>query len=210
MRAMGRPAYSDEEAQRTRSRLTQAAVDLYLERGLDGVSLRQVAGRAEVSHTLVYRYFDDKEALLADVRLSCLHEFQSALERADRPSAQPVPRLRAVMLAVLDFGCNAPAKYRLVFAHNQPDLASYPQLLAKRCEVFATCVGLVQSAIDNGPVKLDALAFTHGLWSLMHGMLSLHTAGQLVHGMSLAHMIGPVIDGALQPLHPAADRQSSL
>jgi len=199
---MGRRAYSDEEVQKARQALTQAAMALYLELGLDGVSLRQVAERAGLSHTLVYRYFDDKEALLAELRLLCLDDFELALRHADRPKADPVARVRAVLMGVLAFGCDQPAKYRLVFAHSQPDLSAFPRLLAKRCEIFDSCVDLVQTAIDHGNLDVDALAVTHGLWSLLHGMLSLQTAGQLVHGMTLRQMTGPVLDAALLALNP--------
>lgn len=53
--------------QETRERIMEAAGRLYLERGLDGVSLDEVARAAERTKGAVYGHFADKESLLIEV-----------------------------------------------------------------------------------------------------------------------------------------------
>jgi AcrR family transcriptional regulator len=48
----------------TRTAILQAAQDLFLERGFDAVSVREIADRADVSPTTVFAHFPQKEALL--------------------------------------------------------------------------------------------------------------------------------------------------
>jgi AcrR family transcriptional regulator len=201
---MARPAYSEQEIQQTRLMLVEGAMSLYLERGLDSITLRQVAERIGMSHTLVYRYFDSKEALLAELRVACLQDYQRvlALALAAEEAATPLARLRSALTSMLVFGCDEPAKYRLVFAHEQPSLDDYPRLKALRDEVFAACLALVQAAASEARADIDPLLYTHGFWSLLHGMLSLHTAGQLQHGLDLDHMAGPLLETLLAPLSP--------
>ncbi|MCY1343737.1 hypothetical protein D9M69_297580 [compost metagenome] len=175
----------------------QGALALYLEEGMDSVTLRQIAKRVGLSHTVGYRYFANKEALVAEMRRSCILEFKAAIP-ADAGDSDPLQRIRGALLGLLEFGCEQPAKYRLIFSDSQPDLADYPSLLAQRWEVFASCVELVQDAIDQQLLYGDALLFAHGLWSLLHGMLSLHAANQLVHGLSLRQMAEPLIDTFLR------------
>jgi AcrR family transcriptional regulator len=43
--------------------LIQAAAELFSEKGVEAVSLRQIAARADVNHGLIHRHFGSKEAL---------------------------------------------------------------------------------------------------------------------------------------------------
>lgn len=195
---MARPVYSADEAEHIKQTLIQGALNLYLEEGMDSVTLRQIAKRVGLSHTAGYRYFENKEALVAEMRRVCILEFKAAIPLDNSVDSDPLQRIHTALMGLLDFGCCHPAKYRLVFSDSQPDLTDYPSLLTQRWEVFASCVELVQAAIDQKRLHVDALMFSHGLWSLLHGMLSLHTANQLVHGLSLREMAGPLIDTFLR------------
>src|SRR5688500_7951298 len=55
----------EKEALRTRS--VEAARDLASEEGLDALSMRAIAQRAEYSPATIYLYFRDKDALLREV-----------------------------------------------------------------------------------------------------------------------------------------------
>lgn len=48
----------------TRAQILQAAQELFLERGFDAVSVREIADKADVSPTTVFAHFPQKEALL--------------------------------------------------------------------------------------------------------------------------------------------------
>lgn len=203
---MARPTYTEDEVNQTRDRILIAAMSLYLERGLESISLRQVADRLGLSHTMAYRYFDDKDALLAEMRIACLDELKSALQHGVAEAATPLDRLRAALATILTFGSDQPEKYRLVFAHEQPHLEKYPRLLALRTELFDACHGMVIATAEQQHVTVDPLLYTHGFWSLIHGMLSLHTAGQLVHGFDLNHLAVPLLEVLLKPLLGKASR----
>jgi AcrR family transcriptional regulator len=63
-RKRGRPAGRTPEGEATRRRLYDAAIRLVAERGYDGATLREVAERAGVSASLLYRYFPSKRAVV--------------------------------------------------------------------------------------------------------------------------------------------------
>jgi len=50
----------------TRKAISDAATELFLERGFDAVSIREIADRADVSPTTVLAHFPQKEALVFD------------------------------------------------------------------------------------------------------------------------------------------------
>ncbi|MFK4105758.1 TetR/AcrR family transcriptional regulator [Streptomyces sp. NPDC019531] len=50
----------------TRQALADAALDLFLERGFDGVGVKEIAEAADVSVTTLFKHFPSKEALVFD------------------------------------------------------------------------------------------------------------------------------------------------
>lgn len=52
---------------RTRERILNAAVDLFLEHGFHGTNIDSVASRSHSSKQTIYKYYDDKEEILEHV-----------------------------------------------------------------------------------------------------------------------------------------------
>ncbi|MDD3530146.1 MAG: helix-turn-helix domain containing protein, partial [Gallionellaceae bacterium] len=51
---------SDQQRQETRSRILDAARELFVERGIEATTMREIAGRVGCSATAIYLYFRDK------------------------------------------------------------------------------------------------------------------------------------------------------
>ncbi|MFJ6793076.1 TetR family transcriptional regulator [Streptomyces sp. NPDC091268] len=71
---------------RTRRQLAATALELFLERGFDAVSVADVAAAAEVSKPTLFRYFPSKEDLLLDRFAD--HQDEAARIVRDRPAGQ--------------------------------------------------------------------------------------------------------------------------
>lgn len=63
---IGRPPKVDRHGTPTRDRLLQAAVDACIEFGYEGVTLSDIARRAQVSTPAVYSHFSGKDELLVE------------------------------------------------------------------------------------------------------------------------------------------------
>lgn len=74
----------------TRQSIADAALELFLARGFDDVGVKEIADRADVSVTTLFKHFPSKEALLFDEDA----EMESALVAAvrDRPAGQSIPQ----------------------------------------------------------------------------------------------------------------------
>jgi AcrR family transcriptional regulator len=159
-----------------KSRIVGAARGLYFERGPDAVTMRAVAERVGVTATALYRHFADKDALLKEVvgegsRLLGSHLFR-ALE-----AATPLERLRATAMAYLDFALAQPQAYRALFEAGGDGGEASP-VERQRDAVSRFLRDRVREAMDAGEVDQgdpDGAALT--LWSLLHGLASLHQAG---------------------------------
>ncbi|MFD3694955.1 TetR family transcriptional regulator [Streptomyces sp. NPDC058646] len=85
---------------RTRRRLEATALELFLERGFDAVSVADVAAAAEVSKPTLFRYFPTKEDLVLDRFAD--HQDETARIVRDRPAGQgPVGAVHAHFLDAL-------------------------------------------------------------------------------------------------------------
>lgn len=54
------------KATRTRQQIVEVALDLFIEQGYDATTMEQIAERAEVGNTTLYRYFPSKDLLILD------------------------------------------------------------------------------------------------------------------------------------------------
>ncbi|MDO7880784.1 TetR/AcrR family transcriptional regulator [Salinibacterium soli] len=60
------PGRRERKKAATRKAISNAATELFLERGFDNVSIREIADKADVSPTTVFAHFPQKEALVFD------------------------------------------------------------------------------------------------------------------------------------------------
>lgn len=159
-----------------KSRIVGAARTLYLERGPEAVTMRAVAERVGVTATALYRHFPDKDALLREVigegsRLLGSHLFR-ALE-----ASTPLERLRATALAYLDFAVDQPQAYRALFEPGEGGDEASP-VYRQRGAVRRFLRDRVREGMEAGVIAQgdpDGVSLT--LWSLLHGLASLHQAG---------------------------------
>ena len=111
--------------QATRRALSEAAMRLFLERGFDDVTVREIADAADVSTTTLMKHFPKKEALVFDREDEIERELVAAV--IDRPATQTALAalhhyLRGVIARDVT-GKRLPAFMRLVLS--TPALAGY-------------------------------------------------------------------------------------
>lgn len=88
------------KAERTRAALESAATELFLAQGYDDTTMEQIAERAEVGASTLYRYFPTKDLLLLDWLVQSI-DLGAKLKR--RPADEPLPvALRAAILEALN------------------------------------------------------------------------------------------------------------
>ncbi|HEX6859651.1 MAG TPA: TetR/AcrR family transcriptional regulator [Caulobacteraceae bacterium] len=165
-----------------RERLCGAAERLFAERGPDGVTMRQLAAELGVSPMTPYRYFKDKDAILAAVRAAAFTRFAEALEAAFAGERDPLDRFRATGEAYVRFALAEPAAYKLMFDLMQPNWGEYPELQAASMRARRTLTAHVEGLIEAGLIKGDPLTIGLILWSALHGFVELRLAGQLPEG----------------------------
>ena len=71
--------------------------------------MREIARAVDASPMGLYRYFEDRDAIIAYLRTRAFTRFAERLETAFAKGADPFARARAVGRAYLDFALETPA-----------------------------------------------------------------------------------------------------
>lgn len=180
--------------QTTKDRLVQAAVDHLEADGLPGLTLREIARAAGVSHGTPARHFPSLAAMLATVAARSFVGLSSALEHSvEDAGTDPLARLAAAGSEYVRFAIANANSYELMFRpelldRTQPD---YEEAAAFAFEQLTTLVEQAQAAgwsPDTNTATLTAL-----LWASVHGMASLSIQGAL-HAATGSDDIAPLLD----------------
>ena len=194
---MARPALTEEAIACFRDRLCEIATHRFAERGYAGVSLRGLARDLGCSPNTPYRYFEDKDEILAVVRARAYQELRAYGCRALRRPGEPLERLERLGLAYLRFAREKPHAYQIAFELLQPDAARFPALLRARADAWQVIRDAVALAVESGALQGDVDEVSHIFWAGMHGLVTLELAGQLQTG-SVSKLSRPMIRALLR------------
>lgn len=172
---------TDLERQQLRSAILDAARELFVERGVEAVTMREIARRIDYSPTAIYLHFKDKEALireLCDTDFLALAQELQAIERI----ADPIERLHQLGLGYVRFAVTHPNHYRLMFMTPQvifdPDTTAIESGNPEQ-DAYAHLRTMVAEAHASGrfrPDLTDPDLIAQTLWAGLHGVCSLEIA----------------------------------
>jgi AcrR family transcriptional regulator len=183
-----------------RERLVRTALELLVEQGLEGMSLRNIARVAGVSHGAPLRHFESLADLRAEV---AAHGFRTLCEAMEKSAAQlapgagPLARLRQGSRAYVECAVANPALFALMFRPEllDPDNASYRR---DGGAAFEHVVAAVRAAQDAGWHPQRATRVLAGaIWASLHGLATLWAQGALsgpVPGASLEDALNTALE----------------
>src|SRR5215472_2153149 len=138
-----------------RERLCDAASRLFAARGREAFTMRELAAELGVSAMTPYRYFRDKDEILAAVRARAFARFADALEAAMATPGDANLKASAVYEAYVDFAFGEPQSYRLMFDLSQPHEDEYPELVEATRRARATMTAYVRVLVEAGVLEGD-------------------------------------------------------
>jgi len=144
--------------------------------------MRQLAAELGVSPMTPYRYFEDKDDILAAVRANGFNRFAEALEKARDSVVGAHARGAAVGEAYVTFALEHPHAYKLMFDFNQPHAEKYPELVTAGRRAQKTMTGYVEDALAEGLMRGDAEQIGLMFWAAIHGAVILELSGMLPPG----------------------------
>ena len=154
---MSPPAYHHGDL---RAAILSEAAGLVAQRGADGVSLRELAREAGVSHAAPGHHFTDRRGLFTALAAQGFELLAAAL-------AEARPRFLDAALAYVRFAIEHPGHYRVMFDKSLVD-PSNRELAAAQAAAGAELSRGVASLPDQH-AKADQAGAELAAWSLVHG-----------------------------------------
>ncbi len=179
---MGVKERREREKSETRDKILDAARELFVTEGYEGVSMRRVAEKIEYSPTAIYIHFADKQQLFHEL---CQQDYARLAEifQSSAMSSDPMERIRQIGSTYIDFGLRFPNHYRFMFmtshpAH-EPNEEDRETMGNPEVDAYAFLKWAVQQAIDAECLReefRDAEVISQTLWASVHGVIALHIA----------------------------------
>ena len=191
-----------------RTKILQSARELFMERGFEHTSIRNIAEKIEYSPTTIYLYFKDKDDVfyaLHQEGFLLLNQYFKSLAHV----SHPFERLKAISKAYIQFDIDNGEYYDLMFIVRSPMNA----IDKDRSEwkegdsAFKFLVDTIQQCMDKGyfpGMQTEIVAFT--VWAMVHGIVSLEIRNRCsvvseLNQKDLAHKANNLVLEILERMH---------
>ena len=184
-----------------RSALLEQAALTVDERGVQALTLRELARAVGVSHAAPRRHFPDRQALLDAIAEDGFERLGAAMAQAvERAGAAFDARLHALAQAYIAFATKHPALVELMFAGKHRDGADRVRAAGDRA--FAVALEAIAAAQASGElqagdparVAIVALAILQGLATMANGAM--------IADAPVRDVVADAIDQLLDGLRP--------
>ncbi len=175
---------------RTREAILEAALHIVAERGVEALSIREIAEQIDYSPSGLYEYFSGKEEILEQVANEGFARLTTRLEQGIRGETAQARLLEAGRV-YLRFALQEPQLYLMMFNHRPP--SSFPLKEVEQNTAYAKLLHILEHGLASGAFRSTGAVGAHELaytsWSLMHGlsMLRLTLMSQVTEDIDTMH-----------------------
>lgn len=171
---MGVKERRERERTQVREAILDAALEVFADKGAEGVTMRALADAIEYSAPVIYAHFRDKDAIIQELCHRQLRDLAKAF--ANFGALDPVERLRQIGYIYVDFAVEHPSHFRFMFLVPHPVL---DDVLAKDDPQQNAYAFLKQTAKDGLAAGAFRSEFTDAdeiaqiCWGAAHGLVAL-------------------------------------
>ena len=130
-----------------------AAQEVIAERGIENLSLRDVARKLGVSHQAPYKHYPSRDHLLAEVMRRCFQRFAAHLDARQRFD-DPAQDLESLGVQYLSYAQEHPLEYRLMFSTTWPESAEALDLITDATHAFDVLRGVLKRAVRHAMERM--------------------------------------------------------
>ena len=158
----------------------QAARDVIAEQGVEGLSMRDVARRLDISHQAPYRHFPSRDYLLAEIMRRCFEDFANFLDVSAKNHLDD--ELRGMGDAYMSYAAQKPLEYRLMFGTPWPEPAAHSELVKHAVHAFDVLrQNLLKKNGHQKNAKKQAELEAMFIWSALHGLATIEQSNVMQH-----------------------------
>lgn len=144
----------ERRAQETRRRILDAALVLFSERGIDAVTVEDVADRADVARATVFNYFVSKESLCCELGTLGVEMLQEAIAAGRVPGPTVGQKLDQALRLLAEFPGRNAENCRQILTRSLAAMAP-GRLPEHRVQLFALLEEWVREGQRTGELRAD-------------------------------------------------------
>ncbi len=160
----------------TRQSILATARELFLLKGFEATTIRNIAEKIEYSPSTIYQHYKDKNEIFYTLHTESFLELVKQMKRSDLHE-NPLEQLIALGKIYIQFAEDNPELYDLMFIMEAPidflNLLDETQWIEGKT-AFDYLKSVISACINKGLIKetdVDSLAYL--IWSTVHGMVTL-------------------------------------
>ncbi len=160
----------------TRQSILATARELFLLKGFEATTIRNIAEKIEYSPSTIYQHFKDKNEIFYTLHTESFIELVKQMKGSDLHE-NPLEQLIALGKIYIQFAEDNPELYDLMFIMEAPidflNLLDETQWIEGKT-AFDYLKSVISACINKGLIKetdVDSLAYL--IWSTVHGMVTL-------------------------------------
>jgi AcrR family transcriptional regulator len=161
-----------------RQEILDAARDILVREGYEGLSMRKVAEQIDYSPTAIYLHFKDRDDLVFCVCEELMAGLVRELREVSERHRDPLVALKKGLRRYVDFGREHPEHYQATFmvphGHDPEKAARYKEPGTMGMQAFGFLPRLVGECVKQKKLaKVDVHRASCALWAGIHGITSL-------------------------------------
>lgn len=174
------PRRAKHTLEELRELILKAATQLIEEKGLEGLSAREIARKIDYSPGTLYNVFKDRDEILFTIEGRLLNSLEAHLNNV-QPTGTARERVVALANAYLEFAQNNSNLWNLLFEHRPTKGKPIPDWYAEKAQGFMNQVDSVIAPLMQSQSKEERERSARALWASVHGISSLSTINRLSH-----------------------------
>jgi AcrR family transcriptional regulator len=156
----------------TRTNILDAAYKIVKEQGWQALSMRKIADEIEYTAPIIYEYFSNKDAILAELNRKGFLSLAKEIEEARDSHQKPAEQLEAMWMAYWNFAFEKKELYQLMFGVSMNCCTTQKPAEA---ELYAILFGeVLKQLIGDNATDAEVCRRYYTLWSVVHGLISIN------------------------------------
>lgn len=157
-----------------RNEILQASKDLLIKEGFSKISMRRIAGRANVTATSIYLHFESKDDLLLSLIEDSIKKLKQALQNAVNRDYGLIDQLKILAETYVNYALDHPQEYEIIYMVRPEEMPKYPKEKFRDVRSAYELIADVISETDhNEYIEVeDSLISAYTFWAQLHGVVS--------------------------------------
>lgn len=157
-----------------RNEILQVSKDLLIKEGFGRISMRRIAGRANITATSIYLHFESKDDLLLTLIEESIKKLKQVLFDAVNKEYGMIEQLRVLAETYINYALNHPQEYEIIYMVRPEEMPKYPKDKFRDVRsAYELIASIISETEHNEYIEVeDSLISAYTFWAQLHGVVS--------------------------------------